>query len=243
MEPPPQIYKFIGSYKFKYNECNQDDVFIVNIYKYAGLYVLKIKYKLSSQWTWFLNKNIMNKSINILKNKYKAKKTHLSFNKLNTIQQCSEESCLFECPSCDHSLFIRGLIWEEDNEWEKCENEGIYLKSDRTFEFKYRTPPHNIVKYDISEKDCINSEEAFIQYIDKAIKIYTSNANLFCDVCYDGIHEKEILFCEKCLNDSEFFNLCIKCYTQANIFNHYQTEHNMNNGVFVIRNKFIDEDF
>ena len=46
---------------------------------------------------------------------------------------------------CNLYLYFRNQIWENDGLWNKCEKDGIYLQSDKTYEFHWRPEPYVII--------------------------------------------------------------------------------------------------
>jgi hypothetical protein len=167
MKPPKYI--LLACYVFEINTLKIN----ADFYKYTGLYFVSLKNNGCINYYWFSDKNILNKSISLLKTKYFAKKIHISKNKRNNIELSPEGICFFNCQSCDHNLYIRNQIWEIDNDWEKCEKEGIFLETDKICCFNWRSPPDDVEKYDISINDCIKCEKMFIDFVDDSIQNFS----------------------------------------------------------------------
>ncbi len=223
----PEKYTLKAGYKFKVN----GSIVVVHFYKYTGLYLFQVKYDCMISWNYFINQEICHKSMNILKNMYDVKPIKYNKNKKHNIELSPAGSCLFDCPMCDCILYLRNQVWELDDRWYDCENQGIYMQTDRKYLASWHDPKDDeLIKYEIDIDDIIKSVDEFKQYIkNKFIVSYN------CDVCRDNHAYDDIYFCKQCevlkheyndeyANDDDIapdvYNLCTNCYTDANIKSH-----------------------
>jgi hypothetical protein len=146
---------------------------------------------------------------------------------------------------CEVVLYLRKLIWEKDGEWERCETEGIHLKSDRTYDFHWRTPPYNFELSDDKDMYISNTEE-FISCI-RVFILGFFNLSYLCDVCSDTKPYDNIYFCKLCdkkyKEDKEnkkddgwdCYNLCDTCYTPENIKSHVCNIDELGHDCFIMK--------
>ena len=227
IEIKPQKYTLLAEYKFVIE--NKKQVFAY-FYKYTGLYIIILNSEGLTVYDWFINKNVCNNSINIIKTKYGANKIHLSKNKRNKIELSPEGECFFACPLCDYDLYIRNLLWENNNGWEKCEKDGILLDVSSLSE-----------KNEINENDCIKDTKSFVEFMNRTIAQFLRGVFYFCDVCDDEIEieidNNKIYFCKDCLDNKNqiHFNLCNSCYKDENILKHTIEFNHLNKGNFILK--------
>lgn len=232
-------YKLIGS-KYKTN---------MYFYKYTGVYLVVLKTYLTSglyynHHVFFTNKDVCYQSINSIKNYFYVKKIKFSQKKKYDVTLSPEGECFFDCPMCEHNLYLRGLFWDiNDENKQKCESDGIYLTTDDTYDFHWRPEQYKIGKCDLFDHNNIKTSQEFVELI--GYTSCNSGSGYYCD-CDSHVNDSsdskrgftssysyyDIYFCKKCNDDhnnSELdgsindYNLCKMCYTPENIEKHLKT--------------------
>jgi hypothetical protein len=240
----PHKYIFITAYKIN---VNKEETMLCFFFKYTGVYFIMCEIDGMRIWKFFNNRETCYKCIHLLKQHYYAKKIHIPSYKKYNIDLSPAGSCFFNCQLCDYNLYLRNLIWEEDNDWLKCETDGIYLTSSRSVEYSEEYPSCTC---DLFKLSYIENNKQFIEFTMKSILSSSGNCTFFCDNCYAncscGCSDPEnnardktclrdktyfydnIYFCkccdEKYVNNKEpgddRYNLCHLCCTPENINNH-----------------------
>jgi hypothetical protein len=217
-------YICITGYKFIDKETNLPDRSIY-FYKYAGMY-----FCLCNGMGIFIDKQSCYDAIHYLKTNYNVKRIHISTNKKYDVSLYHDE-CYFNCVACNHLLYFRGRVWDEEpNGPYRCETEGVLMKIDYTYEMTYG-PSY---KYNIKSRECIKNTKQFNRWLVYSIwRWYCDN----CRIRRGTFHN--IYFCKYCPPGDDY-NLCEKCCNVTNMEKHSQEIGCWHHNTFELRqNKFL----
>lgn len=231
-------YELITAYKIPVNDINVE----VYFYYYTGIYFCTCSASFNFRgtthsWRFFLDKTDCYNSINALKKNFYSKKLYISKQKKYNIELTPMGDCFFDCPSCDANLYFRNIAWKTDSL--KCVEEGIDLKIDNSFTYKYRDNTTYTIYYDLTRNVCIQNVQDFSNFVYKFIlsgfdkvvycdsdycsnredyESYLYHSIYFCKICNDVIKEQNQELSIDCSCDD--YNLCKECFNEENIRKH-----------------------